>query len=260
MKNLTSLLMMMILASVAGLSQTTATCPSDVINDSLMTHDIAFSRSFFYMEHVLEMNRGLHPSQRTDEVYTIPVVVHVIHNGEAYGTGTNISDEQVYSAIAALNEDYRRMPGTNGYGNGVDVGMEFCLAARNPNGQPTNGIVRINGSSVANYSTMGIEASSGTGAVEESVKALSTWPRESYMNIWVVNEIENNDGGSGIQGYAYFPVNSPIDGIVILHNAFGTVGNLKSYTNMNRTLTHEVGLYLGLYHTFNSTTSSGHVY
>jgi PKD repeat protein len=220
-----------------------------------MNTNIEFSRSFFYMEHVLGQNRNLHPSQRTDEVYTIPVVVHVIHTGEAYGTGTNITNEQIFSAIEALNEDFRRMAGTNGYGNGVDVRVEFCLAARTPSGQPTNGIVRVNGSSVANYASMGIEASSGSGAVEESVKALSTWPRESYMNVWIVNEIENNDGGSGIQGYAYFPVNNPIDGIVILHNAFGTVGNLKSYTNMNRTLTHEVGHYLGLYHTFNSTSS-----
>ena len=255
MKNLTSLFLLMLLATMSGVSQNTATCPSDILNDSLMQHDIEFSRSFFYMEHVLGRNRSLHPSQRNNEIYTIPVVVHVIHNGEAYGTGTNITDQQIFSAIEALNEDFRRMAGTNGFGNGVDVGIEFCLAARNPSGQPTNGIVRVNGSSVANYSTMGIEASSGTGAVEESVKALSTWPRASYMNIWVVNEIENNDGLSGIQGYAYFPVNSPIDGIVLLYNAFGTVGNLKSYTNMNRTLTHEVGHYLGLYHTFNSTTS-----
>ena len=255
MKNLTSLLLLTFLAITAGISQNSPTCPSDMLNDSLMNHNIEFSRSFYYMERMLGLNREMHPSQRTDEIYTIPVVVHVIHNGEAYGSGTNITDEQIFSAIAALNEDFRRMTGTNGFGNGVDVGIEFCLAARNPSGQPTNGIVRVNGSSVTNYSTMGIEASAGTGAIEESVKALSTWPRASYMNIWVVNEIENNDGGSGIQGYAYFPVNSPIDGIVLLYNAFGTVGNLKSYTNMNRTLTHEVGHYLGLYHTFNSTSS-----
>lgn len=252
MKNVIGLFFTIVLTTFSAFSQS---CPADLLNDSLMNNDLEFSRSFYYMERVLEMNRSLHPSQRSEEVYTIPVVVHVIHKGEAYGTGTNITDEQIASAITALNDDFRRVSGTHGYGNGVDAGIEFCLASRNPNGQPTNGIVRVNGSSVANYATMGIEASSGTGAVEENVKALSTWPRESYMNIWVVNEIENNDGGSGIQGYAYFPVNSPIDGIVVLHNAFGTVGNLKSYTNMNRTLTHEVGHFLGLYHTFNSTTS-----
>ena len=255
MKNLTALLLLSLLTTLSGVSQITHSCPSDILNDSLLNNNTEFSRSFYYMERVLGMNSNLHPSQRTNDVYTIPVVVHVIHNGEAYGTGTNITNEQIYSAIEALNQDYRRMAGTNGFGNGVDVGVEFCLASRNPSGQPTNGIVRVNGSSVANYATMGIEASAGSGAVEENVKALSTWPRASYLNIWVVNEIENNDGGSGIQGYAYFPVNSPIDGIVVLYNAFGTVGNLKSYTNMNRTLTHEVGHYLGLYHTFNSTTS-----
>ena len=255
MKNLTALLLLSLLTTITGISQITHSCPSDILNDSLLSNNLEFSRSFFYMEHVLGTNRNLHPSQRTNDIYTIPVVVHVIHNGEAYGTGTNITNEQINSAIEALNQDYRRMAGTNGFGNGADVGIEFCLASRNPSGQPTNGIVRVNGSSVSNYSSMGIEASAGSGAVEESVKALSTWPRASYLNIWVVNEIENNDGGSGIQGYAYFPVNSPIDGIVVLYNAFGTVGNLKSYTNMNRTLTHEVGHYLGLYHTFNSTSS-----
>ena len=254
MKNLTALFLLMVLATF-GQSQTT--CPSDALNDSLLTHDMEFSRSFFYMEHVLNQKRNQHPSERTNDLYTLPVVVHIIHAGEAYGTGVNITDEQVFSAIEALNEDFRRMPGTNGFGNGVDVNIEFCLAARDPQGQPTNGIVRVNGSSVANYATMGIESSGGTGAVEESVKALSTWPRTSYMNIWVVNEIENNNGGSGIQGYAYFPTNNPVDGIVVLYNAFGTVGNLKSYTNMNRTLTHEVGHYLGLYHTFNSTSACG---
>ena len=32
-------------------------------------------------------------------VFTIPVVVHVIHKGEAIGTGTNISDAQIQNAI-----------------------------------------------------------------------------------------------------------------------------------------------------------------
>ena len=256
MKNLTALLLLIAMATLSQ-AQSISSCPSDVLNNNLMTHNVEFSRSFYYMEHVLGKNRNLHPSQRTNDLYTIPVVVHVVHNGEAYGTGTNITDEQIFSAISSLNEDYRHMAGTNGYGSGADVNIEFCLASRNPSGQPTNGINRVNGSSVANYSTMGIESSSGGGASEVAVKSLSAWPRDLYMNIWVVNEIDNNDGGSGIQGYAYFPYNNIVDGIAILFNAFGTVGNLKSYTNMNRTLTHEVGHYLGLYHTFNSTTACG---
>jgi hypothetical protein len=249
------LLTITLLVTVMSKAQTGHYCPSDAINDTLLNNDPVFSRSFMYMEHVLHERQLQDEAERSDDIYVLPVVVHIIHTGEPYGTGTNITDEQIFSAIEAMNEDFRKVAGTNGDGDGVDVGIEFCLASRDPNGNPTNGIVRVNGSSVANYATMGIEASGGNGAIEESVKALSTWPRASYVNIWVVNEIENNDGGSGIQGYAYFPINNPIDGIVVLFNAFGTVGNLKGYTNMNRVITHEMGHYFGLYHTFNGTSS-----
>lgn len=253
--NLTSALALLILSSITSFAQHGAGCVSDELNNELLQNNMEFSRSFQYMEMRLRQQQSLAPSSRTNDVYTLPVVVHVIHNGEAYGTGVNITDEQIQSAISALNNDFRHVVGTNGDGNGPDVGIEFCLASRNPQGQPTTGIVRVNGSAVPLYATQGIESSGGNGAVEETVKALSTWPRESYVNIWIVNEIGNNDGGSGIQGYAYFPFNNAVDGIVVLYNAFGTVGNLKSYTNMNRTLTHEVGHYLGLFHTFNGTTS-----
>lgn len=232
-----------------------APCGSDHKNDSLFQHDPRFSRSMFLLESVIHQNQQLSAEDRTNEIYTLPVVVHVIHEGEPIGQGSNISDEQILSAINALNEDFRKLPGTNGFGDGVDVGIQFCLASRNPSGQPTTGIVRVNGSSVPLYAEQGIQSSGGNGANELAVKSLSTWPRTSYVNIWVVNEIGNNDGGSGVQGYAYFPVANPIDGIVVLHNAFGTVGNLKSYTNLNRTLTHEVGHYLGLYHTFHDTNT-----
>src|SRR5690606_20070158 len=107
---------------------------------------------------------------KSQEILTVPVVVHIIHRGEAYGVGTNITDEQVYSAIAALNEDYRKMPGTNGDGDGVDVGFEFCLAERDPGGNPTNGINRVNGCSVPDYCDKGINATYGYAANEMAVK------------------------------------------------------------------------------------------
>jgi PKD repeat protein len=247
----------LVICAFANLTAQNTGCDSDHLNNTLLQTDPVFHRSFQYMEQMLHAQQGLDASQRSNDIYTLPVVVHVIHTGNPYGSGVNITDEQIYSAIEALNEDYRHIAGSNGDGAGPDIGIEFCMAARDPNGQPTTGIVRVNGSSVPLYATQGIEASGGNGAVEESVKALSTWPRASYLNIWVVNEIEGNDGGGGIQGYAYFPINNPIDGVVILYNAIGTVGELKSYTNMNRVLSHEVGHYLGLYHTFNATSACG---
>jgi PKD repeat protein len=193
---------------------------------------------------------------KNDAIYTIPVVVHIIHTGQPYGVDANITDEQVWSAISALNDDFRKVPGTWGDGNGVDTKIEFCLAQRDPSGNAHSGINRINGCSVPLYCEQGITAGNGQGANELQVKNLSRWPNQQYYNIWVVTEIENNDGGSGIQGYAYFPTTSHVDGTVILYNAFGTVGTLKSYTNRNRTLTHELGHAFALFHTFQGASCS----
>ena len=41
-------------------------------------------------------------------VYTVPVVFHVVHRGEALGSGGNIPDAQLISQIAVLNRDYNR--------------------------------------------------------------------------------------------------------------------------------------------------------
>ncbi len=236
-------------------AQNTEPCSSDALNDTLLARDPVMYMGFMQFEQAVQSRMNTPVEERSNEIYSLPVVVHIIHKGEPYGSGSNITNEQIFSAITALNNDFRHVPGTNGYGSGPDIGIEFCMAVRDPNGQPTNGINRVDGRSVALYDEQGIAGTSGIGANEAAVKALSTWPRTSYVNIWVVAEIENNNGGSGVQGYAYFPTNSPLDGIVLLYNAFGTVGNLKSYTNLNRTLTHEMGHYLGLYHTFHSTTS-----
>ncbi len=232
----------------------TSPCATDELHERLIESDPIYQRSFFNLEQrIQELSATSY--QRVDEIYTIPVVVHVLHEGEPIGQGSNITEEQIMSAITALNEDFRKLPGTNGDGDGVDTGFEFCLASRDPDGNATTGINRVNGTSVANYADEGIQATGDSGADELTVKQLSIWPREDYLNIWVVNEIEDNNAQSGIQGFAYFPVDNPVDGIVILHNAIGTVGNIKPNTALNRTLAHEVGHYLGLYHTFHTTTS-----
>ncbi len=213
-----------------------------------------YQRSWFNLEKRLQEMQEAAPL-RNDEVFTIPVVVHVIHTGEAIGSGPNIPDEQVFSAIQALNEDFRKIAGTNGDGIGVDTGIEFCLAVRDPQGNSTTGIVRVDGSVLPAYAADGIQATGDVGAPELEVKSLSNWPIQDYMNIWVVSEIEGNNAQSGIQGYSRFPVNSIVDGLVVLYNAIGTVGNIKSSTALNRTVTHEVGHYLGLYHTFHLTNN-----
>lgn len=166
------------------------------------------------------------------EARRVPVVVHVIHRGEAIGTGSNISDAQILGAIDGLNGRW-----TGQTGDGADMGFEFCLARRNPQGQPTTGIVRVDGRTVPGYETGGMAYGGGPGADEAALKALSTWPQSQYYNIWVVHGI----GSGGIGGFAYFPNGGPLDGTVILASGM-TAGST--------TLTHELGHGFNLFHTF----------
>ena len=113
-----------------------------------------------------------------NQVVTLPVVVHVIHNGDAIGTDENISDAQILSQIQVLNEDFRRMEGTPGHNPntpGVDTEIQFCLAQRDPNGNATNGIDRVE----IDVPFWGMDA------IEFSVKPETIWNPEKYINIWV---------------------------------------------------------------------------
>jgi hypothetical protein len=174
-------------------------------------------------------------SKSKSTIYSIPVVVHVIHLGEPIGTGSNISDIQIQQSIAGLNNRFRNVNGL-----GIDVELEFCLASKDPNGNSTNGINRVDGSNVANYSASGIRPTGNpcSGADGIAIKDLSRWPVSDYYNIWVVSEICN---GSFV-GYASYPVGGLYDGLVIVST---------SMTSNSGTLPHEVGHGFFLYHTFN---------
>ncbi|MFZ9980923.1 MAG: M43 family zinc metalloprotease [Cyclobacteriaceae bacterium] len=195
------------------------------------------------------------------ETYTIPVVVHVIHNGESVGTGTNISDAQIESQISVLNEDFRRLnpdafkTPNDFLGVAGAMSVEFILAKRDPLGFSSNGIVRVDGDK------------SAWGLYEEGIfKGLSFWPSEDYLNIWVLNL-----SGSDI-GYASFPVsnlpgmedavnNRLIDGVIIDYKVFGSkdYGNfdLDNRYNVGRTATHEIGHFLGLRHIWGDISGCG---
>ncbi|MCI5058246.1 MAG: M43 family zinc metalloprotease [Flavobacteriales bacterium] len=216
------------------------------------------------------LNQSLnnHPSAKSMKgiVHTIPTVFHILHIGEPIGTGSNISDAQVMSCIEALNRDFRRTAADGGIAQsgplGVDAEIEFCLATIDPNGQSSTGINRVDATSVSGYGSSGI-VDGGAGSNEQACKALSNWDHNEYLNVWVVQQI-NGQGdplgsgyGGGIQGYAYFPgASAAVDGVVCLYSAVGndpngTKGfNLWSPTVDNRVMTHEVGHYLNLYHTF----------
>ena len=183
------------------------------------------------------------------EPVTVPVVFHIIHKGEL--DETNISDEQVISQVAALDTGFR-------WGPGVDTKIQFCLASRDPDGNPTNGITRHNGVDLLGnqYAVEGIASSSIEDGVNDNTlkSATGCWNPDEYVNFYIVSEINGNDGGNGIQGYAYLgPTGDCRDGIVQLYNVTGTTGVLKPGRTMGKTAVHEMGHHLSLYHTFSNS-------
>ena len=220
-------------------------CGTDLIHKHKMANDPEYKKNIEKTEsEIFNIIQNREKSGlRSDEVYTIPVVVHVIHLGEPIGTGTNISNQQIYDAITGLNDRWK-----NVIGDGVDMGFEFCLASRNPNNQPTMGINRVNGSGINRYTSSGITWDGSCGASETAIKDLSKWPTYDYYNIWVVNKICGTlSSGSGIAGYADYPSGHAYDGTVI-----GQV--FMNYNSV--TLAHEIGHGFNLYHTFEGPNSN----
>ena len=168
---------------------------------------------------------------------TIPVVVHVLYSN----ANENISDAQIASQIAVLNEDFRKLNSDVSKtpaafaGLAADAGLQFVLAKRDPNGNATTGIERKS-TTKTTWGTADAMKSTSTGG-------LNAWPASQYLNLWVCNI------GGGILGYAQFPGGAAsTDGVVIGPNYFGRTGYLSAPFNLGRTATHEVGHWLNLRH------------
>lgn len=188
------------------------------------------------------------------DVATLPIVFHIMHTGEAIGEGANIPDAHVVSAVEAVNNHFRAVQGTSGDGEGVDTMIDFCLAQRAPNGAPSFGITRHDLSGMPGFAQDGVAVSGlDDGANDLLVKQQGCWNIDQYVNIYVVPEINGNNGFGGIQGYAYTgPTGNCLDGVVILASRVNVDGS-----NLGKTLTHELGHYLSLQHTFYNTLSCG---
>jgi hypothetical protein len=161
--------------------------------------------------------------------YTIPVVFHVLHqNGSE-----NISDTQIADAMVILNAHFDTPTETvEAPFDAIvaDMDIAFVLATTAPDGSPTTGIERIE-------TPLTIDAGAPS-------TYLNAWPRNRYLNIWVVQSLAT----PGISYISYLPEqadNEPCtDGVMMYHNYLGSIGT--SSVGRKRTLTQAIGRFLNL--------------
>ncbi|MES2621061.1 MAG: PKD domain-containing protein [Bacteroidota bacterium] len=182
-------------------------------------------------------------------VRTIPVVFHVVYNTAAQNVSTTI----IQQTLAQLNKDYRKLNTDLAQARSVvqpfaaDAQIEFCLAQQTPTGQSTTGIERVSTSKTCwdvDTETDKMKSTSTGGA--------NSWDATRYLNIWIVRLCGNSCQTGGTGGYAYLPTQgmhgSSIDGVVLDYCLGVGTGNMA--------LTHEIGHYLGLHHTWGDLSSN----
>ena len=203
------------------------------------TLDADLRRMLFGMPEVADPSdcsaNSTNPSSDYDStvLYEVPVVFHVMMNGSC--SQGDVSDALIESQIEILNEDFLALLGTNGE-NGTDVQVQFYLADVDPDGNATSGITRSCNDSWYN----------DNGSYWNTLN----WDPDRYMNVYTNNTpflgyvpfLPADNGGGN--------VGSASDRVVVTWSAVGRNAPIGPPYNQGRTLTHEVGHYLGLEHTF----------
>lgn len=208
-----------------------------------------------------------HTESKVSQDYIIPVIVHVIHGGEAVGTYPNISSAQVSSQIQILNEDYSGV-GFNSQSIPAvfkdlkaNTGIRFCLAETDTLGQKLAepGIDRIKYSTKGFNNPASITSSSQfMSYVTGTIKPKTIWDPKNYFNVWITDK----NTSMGTLGYATFPAGTTLsgftqsstvgtdstDGVWCYTKAFGNIESVDAPYNKGRVLTHESGHWFGLRH------------
>lgn len=231
--------------SIASFAQQVHRCGSHLVNEAALQNHPELRIAQEELEYFTQ-NYVPDEAERS-AVKVIPIVFHIIHN---YGP-ENISREQVEDAVRIINEDFQLtntdqsevIPAFQGIIGNAQV--EFRLARKDPNGNCTDGITRT-------VSTLTYNGN-------DNVKEIISWPRNRYLNVWVVDDVIL-ESGDRVGGYAYRPGNAPAaiyDGIIVTHTQLGSTGTSNGGNFASRTLSHEIGHWFNLNHTWGPSNSPG---
>lgn len=189
---------------------------------------------------------------------TIPVVVHNVY----YNDAQRLTEAQINSQIAVLNEDFRAANADLDNGNGVinwyqnkfaDMEINFVLADQDPLGNPHSGIIFT----PTSVEGIGNDFTDGRrNLCYDELGGSSAWCTDCYLNIWVADLDFNGVAGIGIfpTEIASGEVPRAEDGVYIQYDRFGRGGTATAPYDLGRTCTHEIGHYLNLLHPWGNVT------
>jgi len=194
--------------------------------------------------------------QRVETYFVVPIIFHIVYDGEAAGTGRNLSAAQIQQQLNQLNKDYANLSGS-AYGVAADMQIQFCLATVNPVGGslPEPGIDRID-RNAQGWNAPPYAGTATNSYVDVTIMPGSIWDPHKYFNVWTL------DLSGGLLGKATFPLSSGLPGLssgetdthagVFMHyQSVGSVcspGPYGTQFGLGRTLTHESGHFFGLRH------------
>ncbi|WP_185247164.1 GEVED domain-containing protein [Chryseobacterium bernardetii] len=181
-----------------------------------------------------------------NQIYEIPIVVHVVGDGSPIGSVNNKSDADIIAWVNYTNGVFAGSSSSGMANTSSPLPVKFVFAKIDPNCNPTNGINRIDASGLPKYVSGGVNNDNTTNAVPATeITAMGQWDTSKYYNIYVVKKLTSNAGA--LNGYAYYPGGS---------SDYSFMATSASAVNA-QTLAHEFGHALGLRHThegYNATT------
>lgn len=237
-KLLLSAIALFAIGSVSVYAQRTVRCSAQEYREQQLAAHPEQQAQIDQVEAQTALFEQQHPNgYQARTILVVPVVFHVVYKTAAQ----NISTARINEQIQILNEDYRKLNSDINLvpavwqGLAADCEIQFCLAQRDPAGNYTTGIERIQTQTSSFTFNDGVKSTATGGA--------NSWDNLKYLNIWVCNLT------GGLLGYSTFPGAGPgnLDGCVIGYPYIGKTGATAPY-NLGRTCTHEIGHYFNMRH------------